>query len=159
MENSNIRRKVLGSFDVCLCFPEEIVLCLSWKFNTFEPLITVQSHRRFHLGIWKTSEQAYRKLQYAEKFCGKFQGLSGFPRKMVLCLWSKFSILKHCTNIQSFRRLELHFWQTSKQIYGNFNIKKNFFQSFKVCLAASKRWFSIFQGNFTFLSFVPIFSH
>ena len=143
MENSNIRRKVLGSFSVCFAFPEKVVSGLSSKLYIFEPFTNVQlhKHRRFDLGFQQTSKQVYGKLQYGEKFFGKFQRLPRFPRKMVLYLWSKFSILKHCTNIQSLRRLELRFWQTSKQIYGKSNMKKNFFQSFKVCLAASKRQF------------------
>ena len=103
--------------------------------------------------------KVYRKLQYGENFFGKFQELPHCPRKIVLYLWSKFSILKHCTSIQSLGSLELRFWQTSKQIYGNSNMKKNFFRSFKVCLASSKRWFCIRWGNLTFLSFVSIFSH
>ena len=142
----------MESFKVCLGFLEKIVLCSSRKFYIFKPFTNVQSHTKFDLGFWQTSEQVYRKLQYGEKFFGKFQGLLHFTRKLVLYLLSKFSILKHCTNTQSLRRLELRFWQTSKQIYGTLQYKERLFlkfQSFPRCLKKmvlySLRKFHIFE--------------
>ena len=58
----------------------------------------------------ETSKQIYRKLQYREKLFGKFQGMSCFPKKLVLSSLRKFSILKPCTNIQLLRGFDLGFW-------------------------------------------------
>ena len=48
-----------------------------------KPFTNNQLHRRFDLGFWQTSEQAYRKFQHGEKIFAKFQSQPRFPRKMV----------------------------------------------------------------------------
>ena len=131
----------MENFKVCLAFSEKMVWCSSNKFY-IEPFTNVESHRRFNLGFWQISERVYRKLQHGKKFFGKFQGLPCFLRKMVLYLWSKFSILKHCTNIQSLRRLELRFWRTSKQIYRKLQYEEKFlFKVSKFALLPQKDGF------------------
>ena len=81
-------------------------------FTTFEKTkITVK------WGFPHTSKQIYRKLQYREKVFGEFQGLPRFPRKMVCYFLTKLDIIKLWTNIQSLKRLNLGFWQASKQTY------------------------------------------
>ena len=52
-------------------------------------------------------------------------------KKMVLYSLSKFDILNHCTNIQSLRRLELRFWQTSKEIYKKLQYEEKLFSKFQ----------------------------
>ena len=117
MENSSIRRKFRGSFSVCLAFPEKMVWCSSSKFYIFEPFTNVQSHIRFDLGFWQTSEQVYRKLQYEEKKFSKFQSLLRCLKKMVLYSLRKSHISELCANIQSLRRFDLGFLKIPKHVY------------------------------------------
>ena len=107
----------------------KMVLYWSSKFCIFESFTNIQSHRRFNLGFWNTSEQDYRELQHGEKILAKFQ--SQLPEKWFCISLTKFDILKHCTNIQSLRRLELRFWQTSKQIYRKLQYEEKLFSKFQ----------------------------
>ena len=91
----------------------------------------IQSLRRFDWGLWQTSKLIYRKLRYREKLFEEFQGLSPFPRKMVLYSSTKFGILKPWTNILWPRNFNLGFWQTSKQIYGKLYYRKKVFGEFQ----------------------------
>ena len=56
-------------------------------------------------------------MRFEQKIFGKFQGLSSFTRKIALCSLTKFCVFESCTNIQSFRRFDIGFWQTLKQVY------------------------------------------
>ena len=56
----------------CLTFPEKWFCIHSAKFCNFKHCTNTQLFGRFDLGICKTSEQLYRKLQYGENFFGKF---------------------------------------------------------------------------------------
>ena len=94
--------------------PRKMVLYSSTKFCILKPWINIPWPMRFNLGFCQTSKQICRKLQYTEKGFGRFQNLPSFPRKMVLYLPTKFRILKPSTNIQSLRRFDWGFWQTSK---------------------------------------------
>ena len=117
----------MENFKVGLAFSEKMVWCSSKKFY-IEPFTNVESHRRFNLA-WK-------------EIFWKVSRLALLFRKMVLYLWSKFSILKHCTNIRSLRRLELRFWQTSKQVYRKLQYEEKFlFKVSKFALLPQKDGF------------------
>ena len=109
--------KFFGKFQHLPHFSRKTILYSSNKFCIFEFFINIQLHRRFDLGFWQTSEQVYRKLQYAEKILVKFQSWPRFPGKMVLCSLTKFGIIKTETDIPYLRRFNLHFFHTLKQIY------------------------------------------
>ena len=72
-----------------------------------------------------------RKLQYKENVFGDFQDLAGCPRKTVLYSSNKFGVMKPWTNIPWFRRFDLGFWQTSKQICRKLQYMENVFRKFQ----------------------------
>ena len=116
-----------------------MVLYSSTKFGILKPWTNIQSLGRFDLGLWQTSKQIYRKLQYKQKVYVEFQGFSHFPRKMVLYSWTKFCMLKPWTNIQSLRKFHLGFWQASKQIYRKLQYREKVFGEFKTLPRFLKR--------------------
>ena len=93
-----------------------MVFYSSSKFCILKPFTNIESHRRFDLSFWQTSEQVYRKLQHGKNIFAKFQSQPRFPRKMVLYSLTKFGIIKTWSNISWLRRFDLCFLQTSKQI-------------------------------------------
>ena len=120
--NSKIRKKLLKSSKVSLCFtrknsivfahqiwyfqefeglsrfPRKNVLYSPTKFGILKPWANIQSLRSFDLGFWQISKQIYRKRQYGEKVFTKPQALPCFPTKMILYSPTKFGILKPSTN-------------------------------------------------------------
>ena len=108
-------------------FPRKIVLYSLTKFRIEKRWTNVLWLRRFNLSFWQTSTQIYRKLQYQQKVFQEFDGLSGFPRKIVLYSPTKFGILKPWANIKSLRRFDLGFWQISKQIYRKYQYREKVF--------------------------------
>ena len=82
---------------------QKMVLYLSTKFGILKHWSSIQSLRTFDLGFLQASKQFYRKLQYREIAFEEFQGLSRFPRKMVLYSSTKFGILKSWSKIQAFK--------------------------------------------------------
>ena len=98
--------------------------CSSTKFEILKPWTHILWPRRFDWRIWQSSKQIFRKLQYREKDFEEFQVFSRFPRKMVVYSSTKFGIRKPWKKLVSLRRLNLGFWQTSKQIYGELQFRK-----------------------------------
>ena len=88
---------VFKKFEGLSCFPRKMVLYSLTKFGIISPWIFIPWRRRFDLGFWKTSKQIYRNVNYREKVFGDFQGLSCFPRKMVLFSSTNFCIIKPWT--------------------------------------------------------------
>ena len=86
------------------------------KFGIKKNWINIPWFRRFDLLFFQTSKQISTKLQYTDKFYGKFQRLASFPRKMFYSS-SKFCIFETFRNNQSQRIFNLSFWQTSEQVY------------------------------------------
>ena len=110
MGNSNIGRKFLEGFKVCLAFPEnwfwvlfrEKWLCICWGSFVFwstAPILNCSEDSIDACG------RIYRKLQHEEKF-SRFCLVFG---KMALYLLTKLYIFEPCTNIRSLRRLDLGF--------------------------------------------------
>ena len=60
-----------------------------------------------------------------------FWSFSGFSRKMVVYSSTKFGIRKPWKKLASLRRLNLGFWQTSKQIYRELQFREEFFGEFE----------------------------
>ena len=54
-------------------------------------------------------------------------------------------------SIYVFRRL--------KKFKGNSIMRKNFLESFNICLVSPEKWFSILWPSYTFLSLTPILDH
>ena len=108
-----------------------MVLYLLTKFGIIKAWTNIQSLRRFDLRFSQASKQIYRKLQYTKKVLGKFQRLLRFPRKMVLSFSSKFCIFVPFTNIQSHRRFDLSFRQTSEQVYRKPQHREKIFEKFQ----------------------------
>ena len=119
------RKKVFGEFQDLPGFTRKMIFYSSTKFGILKPWTNIPSPRRFDLGFWQTSKQIYRQLQYKEKVLEEFEGLSGFPRKIILYSLTKFGIIKPSTNIVWLRRFNLGFWQTSKQVYRNLRCRDN----------------------------------
>ena len=105
--------------------------CSSTKFEILKPWTHILWPRRFDWRIWQSSKQIFRKLQYREKDFEEFQVFSRFPRKMVVYSSTKFGIRKPWKKLVSLRRLNLGFWQTSKQIYGELQFREKFFGEFE----------------------------
>ena len=105
--------------------------CSSTKFEILKPWTHILWPRRFDWRIWQSSKQIFRKLQYREKDFEAFQVFSRFPRKMVVYSSTKFGIRKPWKKLVSLRRLNLGFWQTSKQIYGELQFREKFFGEFE----------------------------
>ena len=105
-----------------------MVFYSSTKFGILKPWTNIPWPRRFYLGFWQTSKQIYRQLQYKEKVLEEFQGLPGFPWKIVLYSSTKFGVLKPWTNIPCPSRFNLGFWQTTKQIYRKLQYKEKVFE-------------------------------
>ena len=61
----------------------------------------------------------------------EFQCLLRFSRKMILCLSTKFGILKRWTIISKLIRLDLGFWWTSRQIYRRLKYKQKVLEEFQ----------------------------
>ena len=137
----------MKSFKVCLAFLKKMVLFSLTKFGILKRQTNIPWPRRFHLGFWQTSKESVRTLQYSEKVFGEFQGLPQFPRKMVLYLSTKLGIIEPWTNIESLRTFDIGFWQTSKKIIGNSNIKKTFLKSSQVCLTFPEKWVFIHRAT------------
>ena len=76
-------------------------------------------------------------------------------RKMAFYLLTKLYIFEPCSNVASFRRLDLGF----DKFRGKPNMGRNFLESFKVSLAFPEKWFYIRWPNLVSQSHVPIFSH
>ena len=93
------KEKVSGEFEALSPFSRRIVLYSLTKFRILKPWTNIAWPKRFEFGFSQTSKQIYRKLQYKQKSFGEFQGLSRFPRKMVLYSSTKFGIPKFWTNI------------------------------------------------------------
>ena len=93
------RKKVFEELKVLSRFPRKMILYSSTRFGILKPWTNISWPRRFDLGIWQTSKQINRKLQYREKVFGEFKALPRFPRKMVLYSSTKCGILKPWTNI------------------------------------------------------------
>ena len=125
------KENVFEGFQGLSRFPWKIVWYSSTKFGVLKPWTNIPCPSRFNLGFWQTSKQIYRKLQYKEKAFEELQGLSRFPRKMVLYLLTKFGILKYTANILRPRIINLGFWQTSKQIYRKLQYRKKVFGEFQ----------------------------
>ena len=125
------KENVFEGFQGLSRFPWKIVWYSSTKFGVLKPWTNIPCPSRFNLGFWQTSKQIYRKLQYKEKAFEELQGLSRFPRKMVLYLLTKFGILKYTANILRPRIINLGFWQTSKQIYRKLQYRKKVFEEFQ----------------------------
>ena len=125
------KENVFEGFQGLSRFPWKIVWYSSTKFGVPKPWTNIPCPSRFNLGFWQTSKQIYRKLQYKEKAFEELQGLSRFPRKMVLYLLTKFGILKYTANILRPRIINLGFWQTSKQIYRKLQYRKKVFGEFQ----------------------------
>ena len=111
--------------------PRKMVLYSLAKFDIIKTWSNIQWLRRFDLGSFQTSKQIYRKLRNTEKLFRKSQRLPCFPRKMVFYSSSIFCILKLFTNIQSHRRLNLGFWETSKQVYRKLQHGEKIFAKFQ----------------------------
>ena len=99
-------------------------LHLKTKFCIAKPWSNIQSFRRFHFDLWQTSKQIYRKLQCSSK---DIQGLTRFPRKMVLYSSTTLGIIKPSTNIPWLRWFDLGFSQTSKQIFRKLQLREEIF--------------------------------
>ena len=113
------------SFSVTLSLLEYLKVEHS-TFTTFEKRnLTVQWY------FSHTSKQIYKKLHCKEKVFEEFQGLPRFRGKMVLYSSTKFGILKPWTNVLWPRRLNLGFWQTSKQIYRKLQYSEKVFGEFQ----------------------------
>ena len=70
-------------------------------------------------------------MQYKYKFFEEFKRFSHFPGKIVLYSLTKLCINKPGTNIQSVRRFDQGFWQTSKQTCTKFQHKEPVFGEFQ----------------------------
>ena len=75
-----------------------MVLYSSSKFKIIKLGANIQSLRIVDLGFWQISKQIYRKLEFKDKPFKKYQGLSRFPKKLILYWWTKFDILQPCPN-------------------------------------------------------------
>ena len=78
------RKKVFEELQGFLRFPWKMVLSSLTKFGIIRTWTNIPWLRLFDLGLWQTSKQIYRKLQYRENVVEKFQGLPHFSREMVL---------------------------------------------------------------------------
>ena len=155
--NSKIRKKLLKSSKVSLCFTRKIVLYSLTKFDILKPWNNIQSLRRFDWGFWQTSKQIHRKLQYKQKVFEEFQGMSRFSRKIFMYSSTKFGILKSWANIQSLRTFDLGFWETSKQIYRKLQYRVKTLKSSRVFLTFLEKWFCLRWPNLAFKNLEPIF--
>ena len=134
-----------------------MVLYLWSKFGVCKPWANIPWPRRFQLGFWQISKQIYRKVQYRENVFREFQALPRFSRKMVLYLLTNFDIIRPWTSIQTPRRFNLGFWQTSKQIYIKLEYSEKILGRFNVSLTFPQNCISISQPNLVFESLEPIF--
>ena len=98
----------------------------TWQFTTLE-----KTKKTVNWDFSQIPKQVYKLLQYEQKYFAEFQSLSRFPRKMVLYWSTKVGIIKPWTNIQSIRRFDLGFWQTSKQICRKLQYKEKVFGEFQ----------------------------
>ena len=100
-------QKAFREFQDLPCFPRKWFCIHPQKFEIIKTWTNILWLRRFDLGFSQTLKEIYWKIQYTEKFFGKFQ-LS--QNKMVLCWWSKLYIFEPFANVQSHRRFDLGFW-------------------------------------------------
>ena len=127
-------------------FPRKMVLYSSTKFGILKPWTIISNLVRFDLGFWQASKEIYRKLKYREKDLEEFQRLPRFPWKMVLYSSTKFGISKPLTIISNLIRLDLGFWQASKQIYRELKYREKVLEEFQ-CLLRSPRKMVLYSSN------------
>ena len=116
------------------CFPRcprKMVLYSSTKFGIFKFFTIISNHIRFDWGFWQASKQIYRKLEYRKKVLEEFQRLPRFARKMVLYSSTKFGIFKPLTIISNHIRIDIGFFQASKQTYRKLKYRENNLEKFQ----------------------------
>ena len=134
-------------------------LHLKTKFCIAKPWSNIQSFRRFHFDLWQTSKQIYRKLQYRNKVFEDIQGLTRFPRKMVLYSSTTLGIIKPSTNIPWLRWFDLGFSQTSKQIFRKLQLREEIFGELQTCSTFPEKPFCISWPNLPLKTIEPIFNN
>ena len=108
-----------------------MVLYSSTKFGIFKFFTIISNHIRFDWGFWQASKQIYRKLEYRKKVLEEFQRLPRFARKMVLYSSTKFGIFKPLTIISNHIRIDIGFFQASKQTYRKLKYRENNLEKFQ----------------------------
>ena len=133
------REQVLEEFQRLRRFPRKSVLYSSTKFGILKPRTIISILIRFDLGFWQASKPFYRKLRYKEKVLEEFQRLPRLTRKIVLYSSTKFVILKPLTIISNLIRLDLGFWQASKQIYRKLEYSEKILDEFQRLLGFPRK--------------------
>ena len=128
------REKVFEEFQHLPGFPRKMVLYSSTNLRILKPWVIISNFIRFDLGFWQASKSFYRKLKYKQKVFEEFQCLPGFPRKMVLYLWTYLCILKPWAIISNLVRLDLDFGQAEKPFYRKVKYREKILEdSLRLC--------------------------
>ena len=109
------REKVLEEFQRLPRFPRKMVLYSSTNLPILNTWAIISNLVRLDLGFWQASKPLYSKLKYKEKVLEEFQRFSRFPRKIAWFSSTNFRILKPWAINSSLIRVDLGFWQASKQ--------------------------------------------
>ena len=125
------RKNNLEEFQCLPRCPRKMALYSSTKFGILKRLTIISNHIRFDWGFWQASKQIYRKLEYRKKVLEEFQRLSRFARKMVLYSSTKFGIFKPLTIISNHIRIDIGFFQASKQTYRKLKYRENNLEQFQ----------------------------
>ena len=101
-----------------------MVLHLLTKLVHYEAFNQYSIAQKIRFKVFKDVKHIYRKIQYKQKFFGKFQGWSCFAKKIVLYSSTKFGILKPWINVlwPRFNHLEdsiYTFGRTENTFLGN----------------------------------------
>ena len=134
----NMGKNVLGGFEVSLTFPGKW-FCIRWAHFTFLSLIPIFNRSE---DSTKTFERLQNKfIGNARNFLESFKVCLVLLEKWFCICWPnlEISIVEPIFNrsedlICGFRKLQ-------KNFIGNSNMKRDFFESFKVCLHSSKNGF------------------
>ena len=123
-----------------------MVLHLLTKLVHYEAFNQYSIAQKIRFKVFKDLKHIYRKIQYKQKFFGKFQGWSCFAKKIILYSSTKFGILKPWINVlwPRFNHLEdsiYTFGRTENTFLGNSIRRRSFLKIANVRVVVPEKCF------------------
>ena len=143
IENSNMERKYLKSFNASLAFPERWFCFHQVNFGLLRLLPTFSRSEDSIYAFYRLQNKSVGKSNERRKFSGSFNVCLAFPEKWFCIRRANFAffnllpIFNHTEDsIQGFGRLQNKFTENS-------NMERKYLNSFKASLTFPEKWFCI----------------
>ena len=124
-------------------FPRKMALYYLAKLDITNPWTNIWSLRKFDLDFWQTSRQIYMKVQYRDKFFGKFISI---PQKNNVVFVD-----------QTWRYKALNQHSSTEKIWFKLLRDLKTLKTSKVGLAFLEKWFCILRTNLALSRLEQIF--